>query len=486
VGFTPGIGWVSALGSTRRGNLDVKRRNLLLAGHPGNALHAVRAANLAKSGSASLLVYAASVCFLLYFMNCFGGIDRLVNGPVQVGEGGNEITAAVNLLGICVSTFLFWTGMRKTAGARFNKVLPLLAASFLLVSVLWSVDPKLTFTQGTAYFFVVVGAIGTVQALDQDDLIDLLCWSCAFSAVASLLWQFVLFPGPAFGGMEAEFAGIFPQKNVLGQVMAGGVLGALHCARVRQGRFKYICIMALCTTVAFLSASSTAMVAIAALLCFDSLGRLYFKGGASRAISICLFIGCFLALFFLSANEDLIWEFLGKDATLTGRTELWSLVIDNISEKPLFGWGFSAFWVPGNPVAMQIGQALNLTVANAHNGLLGFLLDVGVVGTSLFVFLWARNLIMALKCMAGPAQQIGLTSVLLLITILLIGTSEQVLLAAQHIWTGLFFMTGFICEEQLRLAAGVLRPKISGLATREPGQPRAREARLGSHERSNM
>ncbi|SDT00052.1 O-antigen ligase family protein [Bradyrhizobium canariense] len=444
----------------------MKQRNLLLAGRPRDALNVTCTANPAKSGSVSLVVYAASACFLLQSMSFFGVIDKLVYGPVSFGRGGNEITVTVNLLGICVSIFLFWTGMRKTAVARFNKVLPLLAASLLLVSALWSVQPMLTLTQGTAYFFVVVGAIGIVQAVDRDDLIDLFSWACALSAVASLLWQFVLSPAPAFDGMEPDFAGIFTQKNVLGQVMAGGVLGALHGLRVGKGRFRSICIIALCTTVAFLSQSSTAMVVIAALLCFDFLGRLYFKGNASRAISICLFISCFLALFWLSANEDLIWEFLGKDATLTGRTQLWLYVIDSISEKPLFGWGFAAFWVPGNPVALQIGDAVNWTVVSAHNGLLGLLLDIGVVGASLFIFLWARNLVMALRCMNGPAQQFGLTSVLLLMTILLIATSEQVLLSPQHIWTALFFMTGFICEKELRLTVGVSRPKITSPATR--------------------
>jgi O-antigen ligase len=266
--------------------------------------------------------------------------------------------------------------------------------------------------------------------------------------------------------MELEFAGIFPQKNVLGQVMVGGVLGALHGMRVRKRRFVYVCILVFCITVAALSQSSTAMVAIAALLCFDFLGKLYFKGGASRAISIYLFIGCFLSLFWLSANEDLIWQFLGKDATLTGRTLLWSYVIDNIGDKPLFGWGFAAFWVPENPVALQIGDAVNWTVVSAHNGLLGLLLDTGIVGASFFIFLWVRNFVMALRCMGGPAQQFGLTSVLLLLTILMIGTSEQVLLSAQHIWTGLFFTTGFICEKELRLMVGASRPKIARRAPR--------------------
>lgn len=443
----------------------MKQRNLLLAGQPRNALNAACTANPAKPGSTSVVVYAAAACFLLQSMSFFGVIDKLVSGPVWYGRGGDEITMTVNLVGICVSIFLFWKGMHKTAAARFNKVLPLLAASLLLVSALWSVEPKLSFTQGTAYFFVVVGAIGVVQAVDRDDLIDLLTWACVLSAVASLLWQFVLFPAPVFSGME-DFAGIFAQKNVLGQIMVGGVLGALHGMRVRKAHFRYICIIAFCTAVAFLSQSSTAMVAIAALLCFDFLGRLYFNGGASRATSICLFISCFLALFWLSANEDLIWEFLGKDATLTGRTLLWSYVIDNIGEKPLFGWGFAAFWVPENPAALQIGDAVNWTVVSAHNGLLGLLLDTGVVGASFFIFLWARNFVMALRCMGGPAQQFGLTSVLLLLIILMIGTSEQVLLSPQHIWTALFFMTGFICEKEFRLTAGVSRPKFSSPATR--------------------
>jgi exopolysaccharide production protein ExoQ len=456
----------------QRGNLDVKQRNLLLAGQPRDALNVARSANLAKanpakSGSVGLLVvYVALAYFLLQSMSFFGGIDKLVYGPVYYGRGGDEITMTVNLLGICVSIFLYWKGMRKTPAARFNQILPLLAPSLLLLTALWSVEPKLTFTQGTAYFFVVVGAIGAVRAVDRDDLIDVFSLACVLCAVASLLWQFGMPPQPAVNGVEPDFAGIFTQKNVLGQVMVGGVLGALHGMRARKTHFWYICIITLCTGVAVLTQSSTAMVAIAALLCFDFLGRLYFKGGGSRAISIFLFVSCFFALFWLSANEDLIWQFLGKDATLTGRTELWSHVIDSIGDRPLFGWGFAAFWVPGNPVAMQIGDAVNWTVVSAHNGLLGLLLDTGIVGASFFIFLWARNLVMALRCLSGPAQQFGLTSVLLLLIILLIATSEQVLLSPQHIWTAMFFMTGFVCEKELRLTVGVSRPKIASPVTR--------------------
>lgn len=437
------------------------QRNVARLSRSGDAF---RAANLSSSRSTNRVVYAASIYFLLHSMSFFGVIDQLVHGPVWVGKSGDKITVAVNMFGIFVSIFLCWLGTRRPAVARFNKVLPLLAAGVLLVSALWSVEPRLTFTQGTAYFFVVVGAIGLAQAVERDELMDLLSWTCALSAATSLLWQFFLVSEPAINGIEPDFAGIFSQKNVLGLVMAAGVLGALHSVRMRQeGRFRYICIIALCTTVAFLSRSSVSIVAIAALLCFDRIGRLYLKGGAGRAISIWLFIVCLLALLLLSANEDFILEFLGKDPTLTGRTLIWSHVMDNISEKPLLGWGYAAFWVPGNPAATQIADALNWTAPNAHNGLLEFWLDVGLVGTSVFLLLWARNLVMALKCMSGRAQQFGLTSLLLLTMILLIGISEDVVLSPQQIWTSLFFVMGFICEKELSLAR---RTRRIGIAKR--------------------
>jgi exopolysaccharide production protein ExoQ len=444
----------------RRGISDVKQRNVLQVGQSGVAF---RAANLANSRPTSNLVYAASIYYLLHTMSSLGVIDMLVYGPAWTGKTGNKITMTVNLLGILVSIFLFWSGMRRTTAARINKVLPLLAASLLLVSALWSIEPRLTFTQGTAYFFVVVGAIGLAQTIDRDELMDLVSWTCALSAVASLLWQFVLFPAPAFNGIEPDFAGIFSQKNVLGLVMAAGVLGALHSVRIREkGRLRYICMIALCTVVAHLSRSSTSVVAIGTLLCLDLLGRLYFKGGAARATSIFLFIGFFLAVVFFSLNEDLILEFLGKDPTMTGRTIMWSFVIDNIYEKPLLGWGYPAvFWSGGNPAAAQIAQVMNWTSPNAHNGLLELLLDIGIVGTSLFLFLWARNFVLALKCMSGPAQQFGLTSVHLLLVILLIGISEQVVLSAQQIWTSLFFVMGFICEKEVSLARGARRIGIA-------------------------
>lgn len=405
------------------------------------------------------MTYVVSAFFLLNSVSALGIIDRSIYG-VWWGKSGDKITASLNLLQICASLFLFWSGARKISTTPFNQSLPLAAAGFLLISVFWSVDPRVTFSQGTAYLFVVIGAIGLVKALDSDELMDLIALICGLSAVASV-W-FVIFPEPVAitGG---DFRGIFSQKNVLGQVMAGGVLAALHCMRVGAGRrFRYICIIALCAVLALMSRSSTSVLTIFVFFYLDILGRLYLRG-STRIMSICLAFCSVIIVVFFTISPDLILELLGKDATLTGRTLIWPYVIDSIGDKPLLGWGYLAFWSSQNPAAMQIQlveariYGLEFMIANAHNGLLELLLDIGLVGTCFFIFLWLRNFVMALKCISGPANRFGLSSLLLLIGILIVGASEEVLLPAGQIWTSLFFVMGFICEKELWLARAARR-----------------------------
>jgi len=83
--------------------------------------------------------------------------------------------------------------------------------------------------------------------------------------------------------------------------------------------------------------------------------------------------------------------------------------------------------------------------------MLQLLLDIGVVGTAFFLFLWMRNLVMAVKCMNGPAPEIGVSALLILVGILLIGVSEQVLATADGP-TVQFFLLGFMCEKELSRA----------------------------------
>jgi exopolysaccharide production protein ExoQ len=410
--------------------------------------------------------------FLLMAMGADNIIDRSVYGE-WYGKPGDRLTEALNILRIVISLSLVWWGFHKTEVPRFNRVLPLAAVSFLLVSVLWSVTPMLTVTRGVAYFFLVVGAIGIVELLENDGLMDLIGLAAGFSAVASVLLALIspdaARPGLALGGTELR--GIFAAKNTLGQVMVVGVLAGLHGLQiVGRRRFRYLCLVILCTVVAFDTKSGTSILIIFVFFGLWVLTTLYTRDVAARVLSICLAIGLIPIVIFLMSNQDLIFGIMERDSTLTGRTLLWPYVIDMIYRAPVLGWGFQAFWSPSNPLALEISAAVGwgFLVPEAHNGLLELLLQIGFVGTALFLFILIRNFTMAVKCIHGSAQEIGASSLLFLVGIVILSVSETVLLTPDQFSSVQFFMMGFMCEKMLWRARNGQRDIFSHTASTAP------------------
>jgi exopolysaccharide production protein ExoQ len=385
------------------------------------------------------MIYIACVLYMIMPTGVLSYIDRTIYGEWG-GKPGNKITEALNLLGIGVSLLLYWWSARRLRSPRFNRVLPMAATGLLMISVLWSVAPQTTITRSVAYFFLVVGAMGITGICESNQVMRLTALIGGFSAAISLVLP------DAAGAAMGMFRGPFAGKNQLGQAMAIGVLAGLHGMRVRgRGRFLYIAVTALCTTTAFLSKSATSLLTIVLFFILHIIASLYIKGGIRRMISICLGMFVVAAFIPLMINIDLIYSLLDKDPTLTGRTEFWPYIVDNIYQRPLIGWGFAAFWI-SNPL-----EAAGIDINEAHNGMLQLLLDIGLVGTAIFLFLWMRSLVMAVRCINGPAPEIGASALLLLVGILLIGVSEQVLTIADGV-TAQFFLLGFMCEKELALA----------------------------------
>jgi exopolysaccharide production protein ExoQ len=392
------------------------------------------------------LLYPASVFLLWLSVGVFGFVDRLIYGEGWYGKTGDKLTQGVNLLGIMAGLYLFWLSRQQPT--RAGRALPLAIAAFLVTSFLWSADPRLAITQGILYFFTVLGFIGLIELWNVDALIALLAKLIAVCAVLSLVFQ--------RHGQFEDFTGIYSQKNVLGQVMAAGVFAALHAWRTRRS-LMYLMIVALCITVAFLSKSTTSLLMIATFVAIDILGRLYLRGGAQRALGVVgAVVGAVVVIFFLF-NEATFLEMLGKDATLTGRTEIWPYVIGEIYQRPLFGWGYFGFWTPANPAALSISQAIAreqgtwyvALLPNAHNTFLEVLLEIGIVGSTLFAILTGRYTLAAMRCLKGPAEQLGLSSLMMMGGLTMLCFSEVVLLQAQAIFTGLFFMMGMACEKKI-------------------------------------
>jgi O-antigen ligase len=98
---------------------------------------------------------------------------------------------------------------------------------------------------------------------------------------------------------------------------------------------------------------------------------------ASCAVGIAFFM---LAFTIMPELRSVIAGSLGRDVTLTGRTEIWNAVL-NLNTNPLIGTGFASVWLtPGGALLAE-----ELKIPHAHNGYLETYLNSGLIGISLLL-----------------------------------------------------------------------------------------------------
>ena len=326
----------------------------------------------------------------------------------------------------------------------------------MTTSTFWSIDPPTTTREAILYGVLLLGSIGVAaesggsptNAITHKYLFiccrslcciaDNISCSCNRSTIQTSI----------------EFRGIFSQKNFLGEVMVVGVLASLHLLRSgERNRLRHFSILLVLTCVALASKSATLMFDDILLFSAHVLIALFRRGGVARLLSGVGVILLFPIVVVAAVFPDLSFlEMLGKDPTLTGRTELWTYVLADIAQRPLLGWGYSAFWSPNDPAAMEISDTLKWFVPQAHNGLLEMLLNVGAMGTAFFIFLWGRNIWLALQCMRTPATALAVTTLLSCFGIFIVGISETVLMDRGEPSTSVFYITGLMCERAVRVA----------------------------------
>jgi len=405
--------------------------------------------------------YSASGLFILLVTGAAGGslwasseVGITPQFFYAVWPGPAKIAQALNLLTILLGCWLFVRGLRGMRTIRTGAILAFAAPVLLLVSAAWSFDPQATIRRGVEYLFVVLGGIGIASSVEGDEFMDVIVLSCAVSLVSSLALRRV-HPDLAMQDFTA-MRGIFSHKNIFGEVMALGVLSCLHCLRVptrgRSGRMLYGGALIAFLGFALASKSATGFVTAFAYLGADSLISLYRKGGIARIAWLLLVVVALPIVLTILLFPGDFFDMIGKDPTLSGRTEVWDYVLAAINQRPWLGWGYWGFWSPDNPVAAEISVIVQWPVPEAHNAVLELLLDVGALGTAFFIFLWLRNIWLALRCMRTRAAPIAITALYCYAGIGLMGVSEALMMDPFQPTTLVFFTTGLMCEKAIRTA----------------------------------
>jgi exopolysaccharide production protein ExoQ len=145
-------------------------------------------------------------------------------------------------------------------------------------------------------------------------------------------------------------------------------------------------------------------------------------------------VGVSFCVLFLHIGSGVALSKMGRNPTLTGRTEIWAGLL-NFSGNPLFGVGFESFWVGDRLQRIWATGGLLRGINEAHNGYLEVYLSLGWLGVlSLAVLIVSgyRNVIVALR----RDPDVGQLKLALLVVAVVYAFTEAGFRIMCPIWSG--------------------------------------------------
>ena len=282
---------------------------------------------------------------------------------------------------------------RKSAkvGAILRKnPLILVYFSFCLVSVLWSDFPFVTFKRWIKALGDVEMVLVILAELDPIAALTRILTRMGFF-VFPLSILFIRFY-PQLGrrptnSWTQEPVGVTQQKNELGiMCMMYGIfflwmLLSVYRERKRSGRWRHMLAYGIIIAISsYLLSQCNSTTSIVGFVSSAGVLWLASRRPVRPALVHCAVLGVLglsiIALFF-DPGGGLV-QSLGKDPGLTGRKDIWVLVL-SLHTNPLIGTGFETFWL-GSRLEFMLHALVNLPINEAHNGWVEVYLNLGWVG----------------------------------------------------------------------------------------------------------
>jgi exopolysaccharide production protein ExoQ len=373
---------------------------------------------------------------VLGWMLIFPLIFFAVHGTPSFEGTGNRNTATTSLSGLASSgrsagflgniaipgiaySIVVWllliNAKRIVWHALQMKTITLLAL-FTICSALWSQDPFRSAYNGGFYLIETLFAFYLVEKFDPEEILNIVMMAGVSISVLSLIMVF-LFPNigvvhSARDGMA--WCGLFTDRTSTGKCMVFFLSPAIVFRR-RSSPYQHAIYILLLSIMVFMAHAATARVIsllYVALMASITISSKFGRRSALLISGMFLGVGVLIACVGIQFLPRLL-EALGRNATLSGRTEIWGLVLGSIAKRPLLGYGFYAFWQGLQGESANIIVGAHWMFGYAHNGILEICLQLGLIGTALFfvtLFQAIRNAWFCLRngCPPGVEWYIGL------------------------------------------------------------------------------
>lgn len=271
----------------------------------------------------------------------------------------------------------------------------LLFFGYCVVSVAWAYDPVVSLKR----CIKAVGDLAMVLVLLTDDNPELAIrrmFACVGFILLPLSGLFIVYY-PSMGSAYNEtdrvmmYFGVTTFKNLLGVICMFSGLGAVWSGiRAWQDRellYRWrhliaqlmVFIMAVWLIRKADSMTSLSCFGLAGVVMLASTFRFMRVKPAAAFGLVAGTTGVALFALFMDTEGTLV-QSLGRNATLTGRTQIWAAVLAQ-HINPIIGTGFESFWM-GNRL-QSVWSMSQVGIEEAHNGYLEIYLNLGWIGIAL-------------------------------------------------------------------------------------------------------
>jgi O-antigen ligase len=328
----------------------------------------------------------------LRFASLFVDPDPKADAP----PASNPFDSLMSLLQYGIyGTTLFLLLARWKSSLRVAVRFPLvwLLPATALMSFLWSDFSALSLQKGITTIQTSYFGLYMASRFNLKQQLQMLGWALGIVAVFSVLFT-LAFPGAAIeaGANAGAWRGPFAQKNLLARIVVLGAIVFLLLALDSRRHSHWLWGgFSLSVLLILLTGSKTALLlflTIVILLPFYQALRRKDTILIPLVITLILVTGS-IAVIVVGNWENLLLG-LGRDPTLSGRTNLWEVAIEKISEQPWLGYGYQGFWQEGGG-AEVIWKAEGYKPPHAHNGFINIALDLGLIGLCIFLLTIAVN-----------------------------------------------------------------------------------------------
>lgn len=343
--------------------------------------------------NASMLAKCAGVAFAVNVFFIFFGTSKPF--PESLPDTGSSninnqllslvyLTALISLWGKQDEVFTF---IRKE---KFFTMLMLWA----LISVSWSGDTMISLKRWIGLFGEAIVCLAAMLhfkwsevALRYMRAILLLYLPLTILSVlfvhGAIQWEF-----PAWRGLEDT-------KNNLGQVAIFStiiILAIISYHKDFKSNLLHFMLLG-CSIACLMGSRSTTSMMIGAFLLVIlgamNVGRLFRSGHVAIFYGAVLLLGglaiALIVSLFAPEILQLVFDFLGKDMTFTGRVELWQTTLAMTEGKALKGWGLGGYWIMDSAHLIPVFEQFVWIPNQSHQGYIDVYNQLGIVGLGLLV-----------------------------------------------------------------------------------------------------